>query len=261
MYGRTGLLVPGGLSAREMEPVIASIIEELLHALPAERDGTVLPGSLSPGSAATRDLEKATAFAGATMSALGGSGFDMAATLAALRDVALKSEPDERASIVRIFEWLSVVALDAYAHAGAAAVREKHRVQLEQNTPVVMLTPFLPALFLVGLPDRVGLDAIFSRLLLSVVRVGAKTAIIDAHGLPDPMAEDVVDSLGAFVSHRKIAGQLTVNAVGLDRDHARAWSALCHDSQVGFGHKETFPDAVADGLRRAGYKLHRLPQK
>ena len=261
MYGRTGLLAPGGLSARDMRPVISGIIEEFVHALPVERDGTVLPGGLSPGSAATRDLEKAAAFAGAAMSSLGGNGFDMAGALAALREITVDSEPEEREAIVRIFEWLTVVALDAYAHAGVAAVREKHRVQLEQSTPVVMVTPFLPALMLIGSLDRMGLDAVLSRLLLSVVRVGARTAIIDAHGLPDPTAEDVLDSLGTFVSHRKISGRLVINAVGLSWEHAQVWAALCHDSNVGFFHKETFPDAVVDALHRAGYELHKVSSR
>lgn len=255
-FGHTGLLVPGGMTAKDIEPVLSGIVEELLHALPIERaDGTVLPGGLSRGSAETRDLEKAAAFAGATMSALGGSGFDMAAALLSLRDVAVATEPDERDAIFGIFEWLTVISLDAYAHAGASAVREKQRVLLEQSTPVVMVTPFLPALMLVGSPDRMGLDAILSRLLLSVVRVGAKIAIIDAHGLPDPTADDVLDSLGGFVNHRKITGRLSINAVGLDREHATAWAGLCRSADVGFSHKERFPDAVVDAFARLGYEL------
>jgi hypothetical protein len=119
----------------------------------------------------------------------------------------------------------------------------------------------LPAVLLIGRPDRVGLDAIFSRLLLSVVRVGARVAIVDATGLTDPTADEVVDSLRGFVNHRKIATRVGINAVGLDREHADAWSRLCRDAQVGFRHAERFADAVGDAFARQRYELRRLPER
>ena len=259
-FDRSRLSGPGGLGAAALEPVMASIVEEIYQALPAERaDGVVLPGGLAPGSTATRDLEKAAAFAGASMTALGGSGFDMAAALLALRDVAVACEPEETATVHRMFEWLTVVALDAYANAGIAAAREKQRALLEQRTPVVLLTPFLPAVLLVGQPDRTGLDAIFSRLLLSVVRVGARVAIIDATGLVDPMAESVLDSLHGLVSHRKVSGRLAITAVGLDREHAQRWSSVCSDAKVGFRKEEVLASAVSSALTASGYRLQRAP--
>ena len=45
---------------------------------------------LRPGSMALRDLEKATAFAGASLAAGGASGYEVAALLLALRDAVLE---------------------------------------------------------------------------------------------------------------------------------------------------------------------------
>ena len=42
--------------------------------------------------------------------------------------------------------------------------RERWRDQLEDGTPVVLVSPELPVAFLVGRPDGVLLDSVFSRL-------------------------------------------------------------------------------------------------
>lgn len=243
-------------SIDDLRPLIAGVIQELSHALPSERaDGTVLPGDLERGSNATRELDRAVTFVGASMAALGHSSFDLAAGLLALRDLALAAEPEERESVIRLFEWLMTVTLNSFATAGVAAVEEKQREQLAQGTPIVLVTSVLPALLLVGAPDRLGYDTIFSRLLLTVVRVGAVAVVIDANGQLDPLDAHFLDSFHSFVGHRKIASNIEVFAVGLDDKHANGWSEVCKANRVPFHHALRFPLAVADALDRSGYQI------
>src|SRR5207248_1031307 len=124
--------------------------------------------------------------AGASLSASGLSGFDVAALVLALRDAVLEFATDDWASAISdVFEWLVVIALDAFATAGSMSAAEKAAEQLEAGTPVVLVTPEVPAVLLVGAPRGDAIDSILARALLLVVRVGAPTLVLDVSGLAD----------------------------------------------------------------------------
>src|SRR3954464_1563105 len=92
---------------------------------------------LRPGAHATRELERSAAFLGAQFASEGATGFDVAALLLELREVVGGMTADRDApSLTRLFEWLTVVALDAFAAAGLQSLREQTEEQLEVGTPV-----------------------------------------------------------------------------------------------------------------------------
>ena len=50
-------------------------------------------------------------------------------------------------ALSRLFEWLTTVALDAFASSGMQSLRERHAEQLENGTPVIEVVPKVPAVF------------------------------------------------------------------------------------------------------------------
>ena len=81
---------------------------------------------LRPGTDATRELERNAAFLGAQFSSENATGFDIAALLLELRDViAGVVSTEDCHKILRLFEWLTVVALDTFAASGLQSLRER----------------------------------------------------------------------------------------------------------------------------------------
>src|SRR5262245_5923020 len=123
---------------------VASLVEALTEATQG-----VDSDSLRPGSDATRELERSAAFLGAQFASEGATGFDVAALLLELREVvAGMTAASDQASLTRLFEWLTVVALDGFANSGLQSLREQITEQLEQGTPVVEILPKVPAVLL-----------------------------------------------------------------------------------------------------------------
>src|SRR4051812_43942532 len=86
---------------------VANLLETLTE---ASLGGGV---ALVPGSDATRELERSSAFLGAQFASEGATCFDVAALLLELRElVAGMVSPDDAVALTRLFEWLTVVALD-----------------------------------------------------------------------------------------------------------------------------------------------------
>lgn len=213
--------------------------------------------ALVAGSTLVREVEKAAALVGALLAAGDATGFDVSALFYSLRDLLASTplEPDERAALVRFAEWLSAVACDSFAAARVQAERERWREQLEDGTPVVLAAPELPVAFLVGRPDGVLLDSVLSRLLLLVVRVGARAAVVDAAGLADPARPEVLESLGRFLSHRKIGRAVSLVAVGLAAEPERAWWAEAQRCGANLTFDVHFDRALDRALSLAGYRL------
>ena len=122
---------------------VANIVEAL---------GVAATSELRAGSHATRELERSAAFLGAQFSSEGATGYDIAALFFELRDVITQLgrhvPANENEQLTRLFEWLTVVALDAFASSGLQSMREKVSEQLEVGTPVVELLPKVPAVLL-----------------------------------------------------------------------------------------------------------------
>ncbi|MGE0870751.1 MAG: hypothetical protein AB7P03_19450 [Kofleriaceae bacterium] len=143
-------------------------------------------GELKPGTDATRELERSAAFLGAQFSSEGATGFDIAALLLELRDVLEAMAPHEQGpSLSRLFEWLTVVALDTFAASGLQSLRERVNDQLEVGTPVVELLPKVPAVLLVGAPTAHVIGGLLARAWMLAISTGAPCLIIDCGGLAE----------------------------------------------------------------------------
>lgn len=260
-YRVSPLRMPAPVDGPGMARLLSPILESLGDALgPSRRPSAAEPASpLVPGSPAAREVEKAAALVGAILAAGTASGFDAAALFYALRDVLAEApvRPEDRAALRRFAEWITVVAFDAFAAARVQAERERARDQLEDGTPVVQVTPELPAAFLVGRPDGVLCDSVLSRVLLLVVRVGARAAILHAGGLTDPARVEVLEALRRFMSHKKVSGAVHVIAVGLPPEAEPAWREVSSATGTTLSFEPHFDRAVERALPLTGYRLVR----
>jgi hypothetical protein len=162
-YEASTLRVPKAVDLRTFVGPARGIVATLAFAF-AEDD-------CAPGTPALRESEKLFAFAGGNLGMGGASAFEVCAFVDTLRDalVARAHDAGEKQALARLFDWMTALALEAYASSRLDALRLRHRDSLEKGTPVVMVTRELPAAFLVGEPERVVLEAVFGRLLLSVL--------------------------------------------------------------------------------------------
>lgn len=266
-YRASPLRMPRAMSEADslaLGRLVVPILEGLADALapgkappPDARASTV--AALVPGSTFTREIEKAAALVGAFMAAGDYGGFDVAALMWSLRDVLGGADfaEGDRAALARFAEWLTAVGFDAFANARVQTEHERAREQLEDGTPVVLITPELPAVHLVGRPDGVLVDSVLSRLLLQIVRVGARVAIIHGAGLGEPARPEVLEALHRFASHRKVAGAVHVLAVGLENEPERAWREVADRAGCTMTFDAHFDRAVERGLEVSGYRLVR----
>ena len=236
-YGRSALRLPGSVDLRELQGIADTIASALGSAL-AE------PGC-APGAAVLREAEKRIAFAGGSMGMSRQSGFDVAAFIYALREAISEEAADEeeRLALRQLSDWFCALAFEGYSVSREDALRLRHRDALERGTPVVLLGPELPAAFLVGDPDRSVMDATFGRLLLLVVRVGARAVLIDAGGLGRPSEPPVLDALGSFAQHKKVAAKLPLVVAQLPSSAEDDWRrALPEGGEIHF--HERFEEAL-----------------
>jgi hypothetical protein len=268
-YRGSPLRMPHPVDPRALSRLVSPILESLADALgpsPGRNADEAVSGpsqapvsALLPGSTLAREVEKAAALVGAlhaTGNAAGPNGYDVAALFGALRDLfAAVFEGEERAALVRFAEWLSAVACDSFSAARVQAERERWREQLEDGTPVVLAAPELPVALLVCRPDGVLLDSVLSRLLLLVVRVGARAAVIDASGMADPARPEVLEALERFLAHRKISGSVSLVAVGLEDRAEQVWGEAAQRSGTELAFEAHFDRALDRALRVAGYRL------
>lgn len=247
-YGRSHLRGPGAGKAAAHAALVDGLIESLAVAVAGG------PADLRPGAGALRDLEKATAFAGAAM-ANDATGFEVAALVVALRDAVLEQADIELVGpIGELFEWLAFIALDAFAAAGRRAASERAADQLEHGTPVVLITPEIPAVLLVGDPPEAALDGIFARAMLLVVRVAAPTLIIDLSGLVDAGAPPVTEAAARLLGHRRM-GPVEVAVVGAGDQVADRWRGMARSHGVALSAFDRFDAAFTHAARRAGLNV------
>lgn len=250
-FDRSGLRGPAASRATQHAAMVGGLVEGLAHAVGAG------PDQLRPGSSALRDLEKATAFAGASLAAGGSSGFEVAALVLALRDAVLEHTDIELTRpIETLFEWLSVIALDAFATAGRRAAAEKAAEQLENGMPVVLLTPEIPGVLLVGAPTEDALDSIFARAMLLVVRVGAPSLLVDVTGLTDAGAPPVHKAMERLLGHRRMS-TVELVLIGAGGETLERWQGTARSQNVTLRDFERFDAALAHAFQRAGLNVVR----
>ena len=212
---------------------------------------------LRPGAHATRELERAAAFLGAQFASEGATGFDIAALLLELRDVVVAlAGPDDAASLSRLFEWLTTVALDAFAASGLQSLRERQAEQLETGTPVLEVLPGVPAVLLVGAPSAATIDSLLSRAWMLAVGSAAACLIIDCGGLAEPGEKNFEPAYQSFLAQAE-GSALQVLLASARRPLRDLATTLTGARGLSFQHFERFDSAVAHAIERAGYLLIR----
>lgn len=228
---------------------VGTLVEALADAAAA--------GGLRPGSDATRELERSAAFLGARFASEGATGFDIAALLLELRDaVTALVEPAHAADLGRLFEWLTVVAVDTFAASGLQSLRERVSDQLEVGTPVVEILPKVPAVMLVGAPSAAVLDGLLSRAWMLTVGTGAPCLILDANGLAEVAEAGFVGAYRTFLAEAS-GSALQVLLAGARRPLREQITALSIAGGRPMQHFERLDSAVVHALERAGHLLTR----
>lgn len=252
LYQASTVRLPGASNLPLARRVAAPIVEALAEAFSGDQ--------LAPGSPELRELEKSVGFVASSWAADRGSGFDLTGVLLAVREALYERADDvDRQRLASLFDWLFALSADAFGYGGVRAEKERLRQTLERGMPVVAVTPDLPAAFLVGESDSYTLDGVLGRLAMLVIRLGARSAIIDATGLDDASAAPALVSLDRFLRHRKLAGKLTILVVGLPSEAEPRWADVAATAGTSLEVLPSFDQAVARGLERSEHRLIRRP--
>jgi hypothetical protein len=230
---------------------VASLVEALTE---AAHGGAA---ALKPGSDATRELERSSAFMGAQFASEGATGFDVAALLLELREVVgAIAAPADQAPLTHLFEWLTVVALDGFAASGLQSLREQVSEHLDAGTPVVEILPKVPAVLLVGAPSSTVIDSLLARAWMLSVGTGAPCLVIDCAGLATVGEKNFERGYRGFLEQAE-GSALQVLLSSARRPLRELAAALTEKSNLSFQHFERFDSAVAHALERAGHLLMR----
>ena len=230
---------------------VANLLETLTE---AAHGGGV---ALQPGSDATRELERSSAFLGAQFASEGATGFDVAALLLELREViAGMVSPEDSSALTHLFEWLTVIALDSFSTAGIQSLREQTSEQLESGTPVIELLPKVPAVLLVGAPTAAVLDNLLARAWMLAVGTGAPCLIIDCGGLALAGERNFEKGYRGFLAQAE-GSALQVLLSGARRNISDAAAKLTAEAGLTLQNFERLDSAVAHALERAGHLLMR----
>ncbi|CAN5548536.1 hypothetical protein BH11MYX1_BH11MYX1_44880 [soil metagenome] len=233
---------------------VANLVETLTEA--AHGGGE----ALQPGSDATRELERSAAFLGAQFASEGATGFDIAAVLLELRDVVAGVAPDDASALTRVFEWLTVVALDGFATAGLQSLREQTSEQLEAGTPIIEILPKVPAVLLVGAPTAPVLDNVLARAWMLAVGTGAPCLIIDCSGLAAVGERNFERGYRGFLAQAE-GSALQVLLSGARRNVSELAIKLTSEAGLTIQNFEHLDRAVAHALERAGHLLMRRSER
>jgi hypothetical protein len=225
---------------------VANLVETL---------GVAATSELRPGSQATRELERSAAFLGAQFASEGATGFDIAAMFFELRD-AVTAMHHEDLQLTRLFEWLTVVALDSFASSGLQSMREKVSDQLEVGTPVVELLPKVPAVLLVGAPNASVIDGLLARAWMLAIGTGAPCLIIDCGGLAEAGERNFDAGYKSFLEQAE-GSAIQVLLSSARRPLRERATNLASERGVAFQHFDRIDSAVAHSLERAGHLLMR----
>jgi hypothetical protein len=231
----------------------ASQVASLVEALTVAAQGGI--DDLKPGSDAARELERIAAFLGGQFGGESATGFDIAAMLLELRDVvASMAAPSDGAALTRVFEWLTVVALDAFAASGLQTLREQTAEQLDTGTPIVELLPKVPAVLLVGAPPYSVLDSLLARAWMLAVGTGAPCLVIDCGGLAEAGEKNFDRGYRGFLE-QAAGSALQILLANARRPLRERVAAATAERGLAFQHFDRLDSAVAHALERAGYLL------
>ncbi len=149
------------------------------HFLDTLAEALTTRGALEMGAPEFREPVQILSFTAGWMAG-GGLGIaDTVALVNALADV-LGPEPP------RLYQAMMVVVTEAYMAAVEQRAAVRYRDAMEKSQLVCDLASELPALFLVGDPDRRALDEALGRVKMLTVMRQAPTVLLDCSGLLHP---------------------------------------------------------------------------
>ncbi|MFN0250699.1 MAG: hypothetical protein ACKV2T_27715 [Kofleriaceae bacterium] len=249
-FERSSLRFRRATKAATYTSQVSNLVEALVVAAKTSSE-------LRPGSDATRELERSAAFLGAQFASEGATGFDIAALLLELRDVVggMVSQ-DDATALTRLFEWLTVVALDTFAASGLQSLRERVNDQLEVGTPVVELLPKVPAVFLVGAPNAGVIDGLLSRAWMLAVGTGSPCLIVDVNGLAESAEHNFDAGYKGFLDQAEGSALQVLMCRGRRALRDRA-ATMTSEVGLAFQHFDRIDSAVAHAVERSGHLLMR----
>lgn len=248
------LPVPVDASLRSM---LRPVLSTLSDAVSADREGRWPVLELTPGCLALREVEKSISFLAANLAAYGFTAFDVCALFFALRDV-LKPRLADRSlypDLRTYMEWLAALASDSLAKARERAAQERWDRLLDNGMPLVMITPELPAAFFLCDPIGPIITSLFERLLLMIVRTGAKSAILEVSGLDIRVSDSFAVALEHFCLHNKVRNHLTIFACGVHADEIERWKTVANSSGTNIVFENHFDMCVEHALRQGGHRI------
>ena len=251
-FERSSVRFRRAMKAQTHAAQVASLLEALAVAATAA-DGA----PLRPGTDATRELERSAAFLGAQFASEDATGFDVAALLLELREVITGMlAPEPAAQVTRLFEWLTVIALDTFAASGLQSLRERVNDQLEVGTPVVELLPKVPAVLFVGAPNLAVLEGLLARAWMLAVGTGAPCLVLDLGGLAESGDLVFEQAYTGFLAQTQ-GSALQVLLSSARRALRERTAARTAEHGLAFQHFDRLDSAVAHAAERAGYLLTR----
>jgi hypothetical protein len=256
-FSTSRLRLPGRVDRDSLASSVEPIAHAMCELVAPDRAGRVaLNLRFLPGAGELREVEKAVSFVAANLGASGLTGFDVGALLFAFRDVlCARLQGQALAEMQHYMEWLAVLAGDSLATGREQALVERMRNELDEGTPLIMITPELPAALFVCRPDRGVVAGVFGRLLLTVVRTAARAVILDVRGMSVGMQEEFAEPLERFLCHPRVAGRVTVFGCGVRNDDANSWRALAAEAGVCLVLEGHFDLCVRAALDLAGWRL------
>lgn len=244
------------LDMASVTATLKPIIDALANVVAPDRDGNPAEPRFRPGAQELRELEKAVTFAAANLAVDGFSGFDAGALFFSLRDVTCGAIRGAALTEMHTYmEWLVVLAGDSLATAREQAAVERLHNQLDEGTPLIMITPELPAALFVCQPDRRVVASVFGRLLLTIVRTGGSAVIIDVRGIAGRLDPAFAESLETFVSHERIATRIRIIACGVHRGDVSAWQKIAKRHGADLHFENYFDSCVKAALSSGGWRL------
>ncbi len=255
-FTQSPMRLPHKIDSESLIATLEPITDALADVVAPDREGNCREPRFHPGAQELREVEKAVSFAAANLAVAGFSGFDVGALLFSLRDVICAPIGGTALTEMQAYmEWLVVLAADSLATGREQAAIERWHNQLDEGTPLIMITPQLPAVLFVCQPDRRVIASVFGRLLLTIVRTGGTAVIIDVRGVAGRFNSVFAEGLETFVGHARVATRIRILACGVHGDDVSAWKAIADRHGADLHFENHFDSCVSGALKSGGWRL------
>lgn len=262
-YRGSPLRIPGEVDEAQIHASLAPIVQAFAGVVAPDREGNT-PSTIEfrPGLSALREIEQAVVFMASNTGSASqyrtplASGFEVGALLFSLRDILSDGLTSQAAKEVQGYmEWLVVLAGDSLAHGREQAALERFSDELDAGTPLLMITPEVPAAIFVCSPGRRVIAGILGRLLLTMVRSGARAIIFDVSGVNSKSLPSLRESIEAFLDNPRVGGKSTVFICGVAGDDLHTWKELGQRVQATLVFENYFDICVQSAIELNGGRL------